>query len=140
MDLVRILHLVDTLLAGKHDFNYIYAVGLIVYVLIHLNQFCVNQFILILHSSLVFIQCSCIVMVVVGCAKNVDWCHPFLIVCFLSIVTVSLLALGIVLFSMDLCGFPSFFWHMRTIMMQIAIGFSLCVSFSGPIFWSVFSG
>ena len=35
MDLVRILHVVDMPSSGKHDFNYIYAVGLIVSILIH---------------------------------------------------------------------------------------------------------
>ena len=120
MDLVRILHVMDMLSSGKHDFNYIYAVGLIVSILIHfLNQFCVNQFILILHFFLVFIQCSCIGIVVAGCAKNVDWHHPVLTVCFLSVLTVLSLALGVVLSSMELCGFPSCFWHMVKIMMEI---------------------
>ena len=50
MDLVGILHMVDTPLSGKHDFNYIYAVGFdSVYSDPFLNQFCLNQFILILH-------------------------------------------------------------------------------------------
>ena len=118
MDLVGILHMVDMPSSGKRDFNYIYAVCLIVSILIHiLNQFCVNQFIFFVHSSLVFIQCLCIAMVVAGCAKNVDWHRSFLIVCFLSIFTVLSLALGVVLFSIELCGFPSSFWHLWMIMM-----------------------
>ena len=35
MDLVRILHVVDMPSSGKHDFNHIHAVGLIVSILIH---------------------------------------------------------------------------------------------------------
>ena len=38
MDLVRILHVVDMPSSGKHDFNYIYAVGLIVSILIHFES------------------------------------------------------------------------------------------------------
>ena len=82
-------------------------------------------------------------MVVAGCANNVGLCLPFLTVCFLSIFTVLSLVLGVVLLSMELCGFPSFFLHMWMIMMAIdhpAIRFLLYVTFSGPVFYSVFSG
>ena len=49
MDLVRIFHVVDMPSSGKHDFNHIYVVGLILsYFDPFLNQFCLNQFILIL--------------------------------------------------------------------------------------------
>ena len=146
MDLVGILHVADMPSSGKHDFNYIYTVGLIVSILIHFwisfvrfssYWFCIE------HSSLVFIQCPCINMVVTGCTNSVGLCLPFLTVCFLSIFTVLSLTLGVVLFSIELCGFPSFFWHMWMIMMEIdhpAIRFLLYVSFSGPIFCSVFTG
>ena len=91
MDLVGILHMVDMLSSGKHDFNYIYVVGLIVSILIHFwissvwissYWFCIDL------SSLVFTQCSCFGMVVAGCTKNVGLHHPFLTVCFLSVFTV----------------------------------------------------
>ena len=38
MDLVRIFHVVDTPSSGKHDFNHIYVVGLIVSILIHFES------------------------------------------------------------------------------------------------------
>ena len=37
MDLVGIFHVVDTLSSGKHDFNHIYVVGLILSILIHFD-------------------------------------------------------------------------------------------------------
>ena len=48
MDLVRIFHMVDTPSSGKHDFNHIYVVGLIVSNLI---QFESIQFILVFSVS-----------------------------------------------------------------------------------------
>ena len=38
MDLVRILHMVDMPSSGKHDFNHIYAVGLILSILIYFKS------------------------------------------------------------------------------------------------------
>ena len=39
MDLVGILHMVDTPSSGKHGFNYIYVVGLILFIVVGLIQF-----------------------------------------------------------------------------------------------------
>ena len=39
MDLVRIIHVVDTLSSGKCGFNYIYVVGLIQFIVVGLIQF-----------------------------------------------------------------------------------------------------
>ena len=132
MDLVGILHMVDTPSSGKHDFNYIYAVSLIVSILIHFDSVSFES--VHIDSALIFpLRCSYNVHVLVwlldGCTNNMGLCVPFLTVGFLSIFTVLLLVLGVVLFSMELCGFPSFFWHMWTIMMEIdhpAIRFLLC--------------
>ena len=122
MDLVGIFNVVDTPSSGKCDFNYIYAVGWIVSILIHfwiISVWISSYWFCIDLSSLVFIQCSCFGMVVAGCTKNVDLHCPFLTVCFLSIFTVLSLVLGVILFSIELCGFPSFFWHMWMIVMEI---------------------
>ena len=86
MDLVRIFHVVDTPSSGKHDINYIYVVGLIVSILIHLESVLFDSVhIGFSFSSGVFIQCSCFGMVIAGCSKNIGLCHPFLTVCFLSV-------------------------------------------------------
>ena len=84
MDLVRIFHVVDRPSSGKHAFNHIYAVGLIVSILI---QFYLIQFILILflsgvHPMFMFF----FVFFLYGyCSKNVGLCHPFLTVYFPSV-------------------------------------------------------
>ena len=112
MDLVGIFHMVDMPSSGKCDFNYIYVVGLIVSILIHFwissvwissYWFCIDL------SSLVFIQCSCFGMVIAGCSKNVGLCLPSFTVCCLSVSTVLSQVHGVVLFSIELCGFLSFF-------------------------------
>ena len=116
MDLVRIFHVVDMPSSGKHDFNHIYVVGLILsYFDPFLNQFCLKQFILILF----LFWCSCNVHILVWhwviVSKDVDLCHPFLSVYFLSIFS------DIRCCSVELCGFPSFFWCSWMTMMQIIL-------------------
>ena len=59
---------------------------LVLSILIQLNQFCLTQCILIfllsgVHSMFMFWYG------VVGCSKNIGWCHPFLTVYFLCIFT-----------------------------------------------------
>ena len=51
MDLIRIFHVVDMLSSGKHVFNHIYVVGLILSILIHLNQFSSYWFSFLLWCS-----------------------------------------------------------------------------------------
>ena len=85
MDLVGIFHVVDMPSSGKCDFNHIYVVGLILFILIHFESVLFDSVHIGFLSSLVFIQCSCFGMVLAYCSKNVGLCPPFLTVCFLSV-------------------------------------------------------
>ena len=84
MDLVRIIHIVDMPSSGKCEYNHIYIVGLILSILIHFESVLFDS-VHIDFLTLVFIQCSCIGMVLACCSKNVGLCHPVLTVCFLNI-------------------------------------------------------
>ena len=83
MDLVRIFHIVDTPSSGKCDFNHIYIIGLILFILIHFESVLFDSVHMHFLSPLVFIQSSCFGLVLAYCSKKVGLCHPFLTVCFL---------------------------------------------------------
>ena len=112
MDLVRILHVVDMQSLGKRDLTiFILLVWYSPYWSIWIKSLFESVHLDFL-SSLVFIQCSCFGMVLVYCSKSVGLCHPFLTVCFLSIFSDTRCCSV----SVDLCGFPSCFWHSRMTM------------------------
>ena len=85
MDLIRIFHMVNTPSSGKCDFNHIYAVGLILFILIHFESvLCESvQFILIFFLFIMYTQCPYFGMVLACCAKGVGFCCYVLTGCFL---------------------------------------------------------
>ena len=80
MDLVGICHMVDTPSSGKCEFNYIYVVGLILYILIHFESGLFDSVYIGFLSLLVFLQCSCFDMVIV---PRVLACVILFLLCFL---------------------------------------------------------
>ena len=102
MDLVRIFHMVDTPSSGKHDFNYIYVVGLILSILIHFESVLFDS----VHIGFLSLRCSSNIHVLVWfwlIVPRMLACVILFLLCFLSIFT------GTRCCSVDLCGFPSYF-------------------------------
>ena len=113
-------------------FNYIYAVGLIVSILSHFESVLCetvhidSAFHSGVHTMLMYWYCCCWLCQECGQAS-------FFSCVFSQYFHSIAMAYGVVLFSIELCGFPSCFWHMWTIMMEIdypAIRFQYFVLFS----------
>ena len=125
MDLVRIFHVVDMPSSGKRDFNYIYVVGLILSILIHFESVLFDS----VHIGFLSFRCSSNVHVLVWfwlIVPRTLACVIIFLLCVLSVFSDTRCC------SVELCGFPSCFWHLWMIMMWIdhpVIIFLLCVPF-----------
>ena len=113
MDLVRIFHVVDTLSSGKCDFNHIYVVGLIQSILIHFDTVLFG----LVHLASISLWCSSNVHVLVWLLFQECWLVSSFSYCVFSQCFSQIQ--GVVLFSVDLCGFLSFIWHSQMTMVWI---------------------
>ena len=105
MDLVRIFHMVDTPSSGKHNFNHIYVVGLIVSILIHFESVLFDS----VYLDFLFLWCSSNVHVLdMVIVPRMLACVVLFLLCVFSVFSQ---IQGVVLYSVDMCGFPSCIWH-----------------------------
>ena len=109
MDLVRIFHVVDMPSSGKCDFNHIYVVGLIQSILIHFDTVLFDS----VHLDSLSLWCSSNVHVLVWLLFQECWLVSSFSYCVFSQIQ------GVVLHSVDMCGFPSFVWHSQMTMVWI---------------------
>ena len=101
--------------SGKCDFSHIYVVGLIQSILIHFDTVLFDS----VHIDYLSLWCSSNVHVLVWSWLIVPRMLVCVVLFLLCVFTVFSQIQGIVLFSVDLCGFPSFVWHLQMTMVWI---------------------